>query len=539
MKFLFTFLLLVLSRQGMAVDCSDENITLSTQSDMNNFQATYGNCDRISGDLSIDSTEISNLSGLANIESITGSFYIWYNNNLVNLDGLSNLKTIGTDLQIYNNDALTSITELSNLSTVDGDLKIWINNSLTDCSAISELVNTGVAGEITVYQNGSGCSSAEEIINSSSTPTPTPPYSGTVYIDPDWIIESDPTTYLNSAYDGIQNVLMYDRRTSAWERVDAHIWILSYSDSISINAQVNAEFDKESSKKIAEKWGGAVGKLPKTLRRDVDELWIHDGDEVMGGGNRSILIHVGQGDVNYSRGWAEETLLHEAVHTSLDSYYKDSADWLAAQESDGNYISDYARDYPTREDLAESFGPYMAIRILTNRVKASDKEKILSAMPARIAFLDSLSLDWSPWSELPSSVEDKIIFPATTCKASTPASSIQLQSRESGLTNTKNDANISIACPINYGTSANQTLSFTLKASNSDSSSHVLSCKLHEYIGEALSSSLSSQTALSADGTGIINWNNWRPTNNLTSYTITCELPPHTAIISIETRAAY
>ncbi len=539
MRILFIFLLVVLSRQGMAADCSHDNVTLSTQLDINNFQSTYGNCDRISGDLSIDSTEISNLSGLVNIESIIGSFYIWDNNNLVNLDGLSNLKTIGRDLQIYNNDALTSVAELSNLSGVDGDLKIWINNSLTDCSAISELVNTGVTGDITVYQNGSGCSSAEEIINSSSTSTPTPPYSGTVYIDPDWIIESDPTTYSNSTYDGIQNVLMYDRRIPAWERVDAHIWILSYSDGISINAQVNAEFDKESSKTIAEKWGGAVGRLPKTLRRDVDELWIHDGDELMGGGNRSILIHVGHGDENYSRGWAEEELLHEAVHTSLDSYYKDSADWLAAQESDDNYISDYAREYPTREDLAESFGPYMAIRILTNRVKASDKEKILSAMPVRIAFLDSLSLDWSPWSELPSSVEDKIIFPATTCKASTPASSIQLQSRESGLTNTKTDANISITCPINYGASANQTLNFTLKASNSDSIPHVLSCELHEYIGEALSNSLSSQTTLSADGTGAINWTNWRPGNNLTNYTVTCDLPSQTAIISIETRAAY
>ena len=109
MRILFTFLLLVLSQQGMAVDCSEENITLSEQSDVDNFQSTYGNCDRVTGDLSIDSTGISNLSGLANIESITGSFYIWYNNNLVNLDGLSNLKTIGTDLQIYNNDALTSV----------------------------------------------------------------------------------------------------------------------------------------------------------------------------------------------------------------------------------------------------------------------------------------------------------------------------------------------------------------------------------------------------------------------------------------------
>ncbi len=134
---------------------------------------------------------------------------------------------------------------------------------------------------------------------------------------------------------------------------------------------------------------------------------------------------------------------------------------------------------------------------------------------------------------------DKRISPATNCKASNPATSIQLQSRESGLTNTKTDSNISITCPINYGTSTNQKLSFTLKASNSDSSSHILSCELHEYIGEALNSSLGSQATLSGDGTGTINWNNWRPSNNLTNYTITCDLPPQTAITSIVTRVVY
>jgi len=165
------------------------------------------------------------------------------------------------------------------------------------------------------------------------------------------------------------------------------------------------------------------------------------------------------------------------------------------------------------------------------------------------------------------------MLPATSCKAADPATSIQLQSREFGLTNTKSEGNISITCQINYEANrkviyscpnaccpasefsddavcaqvlttvqrdkATEVLSLILRVSNLDSNSKVLSCELHEYIGEALNDSLSSETTLSGDGTGTINWNNWRPANNLTNYTITCDLPPQTAITSIETRAVY
>jgi len=35
------------------VDCSGGDITLSMQSDIDNFQETYGNCDRVTGYLKI------------------------------------------------------------------------------------------------------------------------------------------------------------------------------------------------------------------------------------------------------------------------------------------------------------------------------------------------------------------------------------------------------------------------------------------------------------------------------------------------------
>jgi hypothetical protein len=66
------------------------------------------------------------------------------------------------------------------------------------------------------------------------------------------------------------------------------------------------------------------------LRRDVDELWIHSGVYPWGGGNDSILIHTGQGQIYIDQKCLDETLFHEATHTSVDAeMYKLSA-WKQA-----------------------------------------------------------------------------------------------------------------------------------------------------------------------------------------------------------------
>ena len=49
-----------------------------------------------------------------------------------------------------------------------------------------------------------------------------------------------------------------------------------------------------------------------------------------------------------SKGILEETLVHEAAHTSLDRTHATAAGWLAAQTADGTFISTYARDHPLR-----------------------------------------------------------------------------------------------------------------------------------------------------------------------------------------------
>ena len=147
--------------------------------------------------------------------------------------------------------------------------------------------------------------------------------------------------------------------------------------------------------------GGGNGPLSYT-----DEtLWIHRGDESFGGGNRNILIHTDRaerrenGDFPPSGpgNYLEEVLLHEGVHTSLDEIHELAPGWLAAQAADPTFISTYAQDHPAREDLAESFVPYMIVRYRANRATEAMVDMISVAIPHRIAYLDAeLSGSWCP-----------------------------------------------------------------------------------------------------------------------------------------------
>ena len=218
-----------------------------------------------------------------------------------------------------------------------------------------------------------------------------PPYSGTSFLDADIMTSDGPSTFASIAYTGQGDRTVYDRRVSDWITISAYLFDIVYSDGIETEAQVNPEFGSQAAAlEIAEFYAREVGRLPKVLRVDVDALWIHEGNEAFGGGNDSILIHKEKGDEYISGGWLHEILLHEAAHTSLDTAYYASSEWPAAQSSDPEYISTYARDNPNREDVAESIVPYIAIRYLSDRISAEMKSTIETTMPARIDVFDEM-----------------------------------------------------------------------------------------------------------------------------------------------------
>ena len=222
-----------------------------------------------------------------------------------------------------------------------------------------------------------------------------PPFSGTIFLDPDILTEADPTTFQKIEDAGRGERTMYDRR-SGWVYENAFLFNASFSDLPDVEIQVNPEFgDTDTARAQAEAYAPVIGRLPKCLRVDVRTVWIHKGDNPFGGGNNNLLIHTGQADQYVASGILEETLVHEASHTSLDADHAGASLWLDAQAADGNFISTYARDNPTREDVAETFLLYFALRYGPGRISQFLIDTINNTIPNRITYFDEQDLGLS------------------------------------------------------------------------------------------------------------------------------------------------
>ena len=135
-----------------------------------------------------------------------------------------------------------------------------------------------------------------------------------------------------------------------------------------------------------------MARIPKLLRLGVKTITIHKGKNPWGGGNADILIHKGSGEF-YKTFWEgdiyDETLVHEAVHTSLDNKIRDTEEWKAAVAADGIYVSDYARSYPRREDVAESFVIYLATRCAKDTMTQPELDKWEKQLGNRFRLFDT------------------------------------------------------------------------------------------------------------------------------------------------------
>ena len=136
--------------------------------------------------------------------------------------------------------------------------------------------------------------------------SPDPPFSGTIFIDPDIITSSDPTTFRTLSFAGQGSRTMFDRRVNGWITVDAYLFNASFDDGLAAEIQVNPEFGgSDAALAEAEKYAEVIGRLPTALRIDVETVWIHKGTQPFGGGNNNLLIHIGQADLYAADGILE------------------------------------------------------------------------------------------------------------------------------------------------------------------------------------------------------------------------------------------
>ncbi len=143
---LVLFLLIAASSKTVNAQCIPDEITFSSQEQIDNFTTNYPDCTEILGDVNIhesSSGDITNLNGLSVITSIGGDLQIYYCNALTSLKGLENLRAIGGSMDIEENPALTSLDGLENLNTIGESLYIIYNTSLASISSLKNLTFIG------------------------------------------------------------------------------------------------------------------------------------------------------------------------------------------------------------------------------------------------------------------------------------------------------------------------------------------------------------------------------------------------------------
>ena len=191
---------------------------------------------------------------------------------------------------------------------------------------------------------------------------------------------------------------MYDRRKGGrWITKKVFLFNAIYEERI-IEIQVNPEFkNPDNAFQEAFFYSEIIGRLPNFLLTNVKTVWIHKGNKAWGGGNENLLIHIGDTDIKEEI--IEEVFIHEAGHTSLDWKWGgviNRTQWNKAAKKDIEYISQYAKKYSKREDVAESIVPWIAVRYRLDRISNADAETILKTIPNRLKFFDEQNFDMYP-----------------------------------------------------------------------------------------------------------------------------------------------
>ncbi|MGR3811345.1 PKD domain-containing protein [Jiulongibacter sp. NS-SX5] len=224
-----------------------------------------------------------------------------------------------------------------------------------------------------------------------------PPYSGTIFIEPEIIIDEDPTTFLSVTYVGMERVSLFDRRAeNFFHDVEVFVYTADYEKDQAVKVYVNSEFTRAQADEHARSYASQMGQLPSFLLKPITELHINDGNHPWSGSRGLMLVHTQQGESYASQGIVAETLLHEASHASLQDLNV-STEYLEVMDQDPTHLSTYARDNLYGEDLAETILLYLAYRYRPDRLKEDEKYNISRLIPNRLQLLDKQGFDVYPW----------------------------------------------------------------------------------------------------------------------------------------------
>lgn len=242
-----------------------------------------------------------------------------------------------------------------------------------------------------------------------SVPLSAQPFSGTPFVASDIVRPSDFSAFDTITYEGEQGITAFDVRIGSRNFFTAYRFKVTFTDGLDCNVFVNKELAYDEALSWVEKTAPGVGQVPKTFRENLLSYVIMGGEgRFSASGSTGINMHTGNIQQYLDSGHFEEVLIHEFTHISLDRSHANSIGWIFAQEMDNAFISNYARDNQTTEDVAESFLLYYALRYAKNRITDELVATIETTMPNRINYFDSLNLDIAPLPDINATITSPI-----------------------------------------------------------------------------------------------------------------------------------
>ena len=216
----------------------------------------------------------------------------------------------------------------------------------------------------------------------------------------DLIRADDPSAFDCLVELGLRDGEFYDKVTDRLEfPANTAFFDARFTDGARVEIRIHPELGGPDEARFeAERIARALGVLPGPLRADVQRVGLLAGDAAAqaDGGGEGIHLYRENVERRIATDRFEETLFHEAVHTSLDDRYAGSAEWLDAQRADGRFLTAYGRSAPEREDLAETALYAWALLHRPDRVPAADVALWRARVPHRIDVIARILPDAAP-----------------------------------------------------------------------------------------------------------------------------------------------
>ncbi|MEO1534042.1 MAG: GC-type dockerin domain-anchored protein [Planctomycetota bacterium] len=211
-----------------------------------------------------------------------------------------------------------------------------------------------------------------------------------------FVLETDPNAQETFGFLEVARKEMPDKRTNELF-ADAYVFEVGYAtaDGAGHTIEIWANRDFEllaNASPYAWRLARAIGLQPELFRNALSHVVLHNGDETAFAEERGgfFVIYSENMDDRIATSDLQHTVFHESAHVALEAAHAEAAGWVAAQQADPGFITEYARDNAVKEDVPESAIFAFAVLNYPGRLPVDVEAVVRAQMPNRLAYFQQI-----------------------------------------------------------------------------------------------------------------------------------------------------